>query len=218
VAMKIQIANESQRRCGDCQLCCKLLPMTIETRDQSHEAVAAMVDAGIARLSDFAGMIEEFDKPAGVRCPHQRHGKGCSVYAKRPFGCRMWHCRWVQNDDTAELSRPDRSHYVLDSMPDYIEVVDNNTGKRHQAPVIQVWVDPDYPDAHRDPKLRTFLARAAENPPHPLAMIRLGPGRAFTLWAPFFTKGDWWESEPKHTTERQHSFEQIVAATLAPGS
>ncbi len=26
-------------------------------------------------------MRPDFDKPAGVRCPHQRGGKGCGIYA-----------------------------------------------------------------------------------------------------------------------------------------
>lgn len=216
--MKIQITNESQRRCGDCQLCCKLLPMQASARHKAHRTVATMVEAGVASLSDFAGMIEEFEKPAGARCPHQRHGKGCSVYAKRPFGCRTWNCRWVQKDDTADLPRPDRCHYVIDSLPDFVTAVDNTTGKHTRVPVIQVWVDPDYPDAHRDPKLRAFLARAAEQPPHPLAMIRLSPSRAFTLWPPFLSQtGEWHETEPRDTEEKQHSFAEVVAATLAAG-
>jgi Putative zinc- or iron-chelating domain len=211
--MRIQISNESNRRCGDCQLCCKLLPMQSSARAQAHGAIAAMVKANVAKLSDFAGMVEEFDKPAGVRCPHQHHGKGCAVYSRRPFGCRMWHCRWVQNDDTAELQRPDRSHYVIDSQPDFVTSVNNETGERQRIPVIQVWLDPDYPDAHRDPKLRAFLARAAEQPPHAIALIRLGRGRGFTLWPPSITQtGEWHESEQKDCGEKQHSFAQIVAA------
>jgi Fe-S-cluster containining protein len=192
--------------------------MTAEARVKAHGAIAAMVTTGLAKLADFTGMIEEFDKPAGERCPHQRHGKGCSVYAKRPFGCRMWNCRWVQNDGTADLPRPDRAHYVIDSMSDFVTTVNNETGERQRIPVIQVWLDPDYPDAHRDPKLRAFLAREAEQPPHPVAMIRLGQGRGFTLWSPFFTQTDaWWESEQKDCGEKQHSFEEVVAATLAAG-
>jgi len=80
------------RQCGDCQLCCKLLP------------------------------VKSLAKLAGQRCSHQKHHKGCAVY--KQLGrvspeCRLWNCRWLVADDTAELSRPDRSHYVLDLMPDF---------------------------------------------------------------------------------------------------
>lgn len=113
------------RRCGDCTLCCKLLP------------------------------APELEKPAGARCSHQRHGKGCAVYARRPWSCATWTCRWLAGDDTSDLSRPDRVHYVIDVMPDFVRV-----GPDSQAvPVVQVWIDPDYPDAHRDPRLRAYLAR-----------------------------------------------------------
>ena len=40
----------THRRCGDCQLCCKLLP------------------------------VRELSKGASERCRHQRVGKGCTVY------------------------------------------------------------------------------------------------------------------------------------------
>jgi len=57
-------------------------------------------------------------------------GKGCAIYAKRPMSCALWNCRWLVNDDTAELSRPDRSPYVIDIMPDYVTVLDRETGVR----------------------------------------------------------------------------------------
>ena len=38
------------RQCGDCQLCCKLLP------------------------------VKSLAKLAGDRCSHQKHHKGCDVY------------------------------------------------------------------------------------------------------------------------------------------
>ena len=70
--------GEPTRRCGDCQLCCKLLP------------------------------VGALGKAAGERCRHQRHHKGCAVYRKRgfPSECGAWSCRWLVEDDTADLSRP----------------------------------------------------------------------------------------------------------------
>src|SRR5262245_54343180 len=64
------------RRCGDCTLCCKLLP------------------------------VRELHKKGGERCQHQKAGKGCGVYNKpaMPPSCGLWSCRWlVQPDETAEL-------------------------------------------------------------------------------------------------------------------
>ena len=74
------------RQCGDCQLCCKLLP------------------------------VPPLEKKAGQRCQHQKFGKGCTVYHSRagmPMECSIWNCRWLVNDDADELSRPDRVHYVI---------------------------------------------------------------------------------------------------------
>jgi hypothetical protein len=58
------------RQCGDCQLCCKLLP------------------------------IQELNKAAGDRCQHQRHGIGCNIYPNRPNCCQLWNCRWLAGDNT----------------------------------------------------------------------------------------------------------------------
>ena len=56
------------RKCGACQVCCKLLP------------------------------VRELSKPANTRCKHQRHGKGCMIYGKAPMSCALWNCRWLVND------------------------------------------------------------------------------------------------------------------------
>jgi hypothetical protein len=79
------------RQCGDCQLCCKLLP------------------------------VRELGKKANTRCRYQRHGKGCKVYGRRPHSCRLWNCRWLGGDVPAGIRRPDRAGYVIDVMPDFIE-------------------------------------------------------------------------------------------------
>jgi Putative zinc- or iron-chelating domain len=112
------------RSCSGCSLCCKLLPMRHDSARvfRIHEAIPKMIEAGWARPDEFDGMIADFDKPAGERCPHQRHGKGCAIYARRPFGCRMWNCKWLGDPEgTADLSRPDRAGYVIDVMPDFIK-------------------------------------------------------------------------------------------------
>jgi hypothetical protein len=54
----------SDRNCGSCTLCCKLL------------AVPAI------------------DKPRGQLCQHCTPGKGCNIYRDRPGVCRDWNCGW----------------------------------------------------------------------------------------------------------------------------
>lgn len=80
------------RTCGDCQLCCKLLP------------------------------VRAVGKGANERCRHQRFGKGCAIYhhPSFPVECRVWSCRWLVDPEAHGLSRPDRTHYVVDIMPDFL--------------------------------------------------------------------------------------------------
>jgi hypothetical protein len=87
------------RECGDCQLCCKLVP------------------------------VPEIGKLAGQRCKNQRFRKGCALYHTpfKPITSNTWNCRWLVNDDTADLPRPDRSHYVIDINPDYLTLTNGVT-------------------------------------------------------------------------------------------
>ena len=79
-----------------------------------------------------APAVRSLGKPARQRCKHQRHHKGCAVYRKRGFppGCGAWNCRWLVEDVTDGLSRPDRSHYVLDVMPDYVTLRTTRRARR----------------------------------------------------------------------------------------
>ena len=181
------------RNCGGCTLCCKLLPV--------HEGV----------LVDGQRQGGGLDKAAGERCPHQRTGKGCAVYdgPRMPMCCSMWNCRWLVNDDTAELTRPDRAHYVIDVLPDYITVVDDATGKETTIEVVQIWCDPGYPNAHRDPALRRYLERrAAEGK---WALVRYDQNHAFTLV--LSPEGEWYEHESKVDINRgDYSLLKVAAA------
>jgi hypothetical protein len=195
------------RRCADCQLCCKLLPM--DARERGHQARAAMIKAGLATPELLRVMRPEFDKPANTRCPHQRAGKGCVIYSQRPFSCRVWACRWLVEDDTADLRRPDRSHYVLDIMPDFVTMFENATGRKTHIPVVVIWVDPDFPDAHRDPALRADIERRyAEN--GSVGLVRLSSVEGFTLIPPALADDKKWHEPrpppgfvplPEHTVE-----------------
>lgn len=169
-----------KRSCGDCQLCCKLLPV-----------------AGLP-------------KPANTLCRFQKFHKGCSVYrtAKMPPECGLWNCRWLINDDAGELSRPDRAHYVIDVLPDFVTVTTPD-GDQTKLEVVQIWIDPDYPDAHHDPALRRWLFRRAQA--GIAALIRFNERDAVTLIAPPFTPdGEW--LQVKGGREKQHSPLEILTA------
>jgi hypothetical protein len=195
--------------------------MAVNADKDWRETKAAMVDVGIMTARELAETIPDFHKPAGARCPHQRHHKGCMVYPRRPLGCRLWSCRWLTGDGTADLRRPDHSHYVIDIAPDYVRV--DPTGGNNPdttVPVVQVWLDPDYPDAHHDPALRAFLYRQAEN--GMAALIRLSNKKAFALFAPPMGGGEWFEkhgntSEPEHSVLDKLANIGPMKITLVPG-
>jgi hypothetical protein len=167
-----------KRTCGDCTLCCRLLPVNSDG------------------LRDFKAPRVEVHKAAGERCRFQRHGKGCSVYAGRPVACELWSCRWLVDDEAAGLSRPDRSHYVVDVMPDQIIITVD--GKSRRFEVLQVWVDPAHRDAHRDPALRAYIDKLGVP-----AIIRYDSTEGFVLFPPSASSdGQWHEQDSKiHPTK-----------------
>jgi uncharacterized protein len=73
----------SQRACGDCTLCCKLL------------------------------RVAELNKPVGRLCTHCRPGEGCGIYEERPPSCRNFQCFWLMNEAFPDDLRPDRSHALV---------------------------------------------------------------------------------------------------------
>lgn len=163
------------RRCGECTACCKLLP------------------------------VRELGKGANQKCKHQSFAKGCGVYDKigMPTACKLWSCRWLNEEDTADLRRPDRSHYVLDVMPDYVTVVENATGKRTNIEVVQIWCDPRFPDAHRDPALREYLMRCAQDGIG--ALVRYSSSKALHLMAPPLAEDHQWHEIPGDLPEAEHT-------------
>jgi Putative zinc- or iron-chelating domain len=199
------------RQCGQCTLCCKLLPMQHEQREKAARTIALMVEHGMMSPGEARTISPEFDKPAGERCPHQQHHKGCAIYSRRPASCRLWSCRWLTGEDTTDLRRPDRSHYVIDILPDFIRV--DPTGGNNldtNVPVIQIWLDDGFPDAHTDPALRAYLLRRAKE--GIAALIRLSNREAFVLVAPPLSRtGEWYEHRSGRN-EREHTAEEKVAA------
>lgn len=171
-----------QRQCGACQLCCRLLP------------------------------VPPLDKKAGQRCTHQKFGKGCAVYrtSRMPRECGVWTCRWLVNDDTADLSRPDRSHYVIDVMPDFITVIDNESGEKRHVQVVQVWCDPKHRDAHRDPALRAYLFRQGER--GIAAIIRFDSRDAIIVIPPQLAHDSQWHEANTGIKEKTHTLLDLLHA------
>lgn len=147
------------RKCGDCTLCCRLLP------------------------------VRELAKRGNERCQFQRHGKGCTIYHQPskgfPLSCAVWSCVWLSDPDAGAIKRPDHGHYVVDPMPDVI-IVQNDGEPEARFNVVQVWIDPAYPDAHRDAGLREYLAlRGARD--NFAALIRFNETDSFVLFPPAMT-------------------------------
>lgn len=122
----------TERQCGECQLCCRVLP------------------------------VRELGKGAHDRCVHQKFMKGCNNYAHRPMSCRLWNCRWLVNDDADGMKRPDRAGYVIDIMPDFITLRPHDGSPDNQVQVVQIWADAKRPMAYRDPALLAWLERKYE--------------------------------------------------------
>jgi len=85
------------------------------------------------------------------------------------------------------MRRPDKVGYVIDPMLDGVLI--NGVA----ANVIQVWVDSDHRDAHRDPALREYLIKIANSYGFP-AMIRWSSTDAMFLVPPQMNiKNEWVE-------------------------
>jgi hypothetical protein len=85
-------AASSNKTCGDCTLCCKVMA------------------------------IEELAKPLSSWCRHCQPGRGCSIYSDRPAECRTFSCLWLVNDQLDQRWKPSKSKLVLTTSEDGIEV------------------------------------------------------------------------------------------------
>lgn len=151
--------------------------------------------------------VAEIGKGASQKCLHQR-AKGCRIHQAEgyPLGCQLWSCAWLA-DESFPLPRPDRAGYVVDLTPEFVEI----NGKA--ISVVQVWVDPRSPDAHRDPGLRAWLADLWDEH-RQLALVRFDSVRGMVPLPPAITGGDWHEQGGR--ADVQHSAAQI-AETLGLG-
>ncbi len=107
------------RACGTCSLCCKVLK------------------------------VAEFANPPGQWCAHCRPGKGCGIYATRPFDCRGHYCEWMISKGLGPEWRPKQAKFTL---------FKTNGGRRLTA-----HVDPGFPSAwRRSPYYENFKAWAVQ--------------------------------------------------------
>jgi hypothetical protein len=208
--LTVVLTDGYARKCGGCTLCCKLLPMLPDLYPPEcvAEVVDRMIDAGWAKPSDFAGMVNEWTKPAGKPCQHQRHLKGCAIYAQRPFCCRNWSCRWLTGDDTSDLHRPDRVRYVIDLVPDYITLRPHDGSEPTNIEVVQVWCDPHEPDAWRDPTLLAYLERRGKE--GKAAIIRFDNKRAITVFPPSMSQDSQWHEVHNAELRPQHLGAELI--------
>ena len=99
---------------------------------------------------------------------------------------------------------------MLDLVPDFITVTDGEGAEPRRIEVVQVWIDPNYPDAHRDPALRAYLAQLGER--GCAALIRYNALDGFLLFPPALAGDGQWHEVRSATREKKHT----VAETAAP--
>lgn len=170
------------RRCNECTLCCKLMP------------------------------VSEIGKAAGTRCRFQR-AKGCTVYhdhaAGFPRSCAQWSCAWLLNvEGMADMPRPDRARYVIDTVPDYVEA-EAVLGQRARMGVVQIWIDPAHPEVHRDPKLRAWIELQAKTTKF-AALIRFNSYDALFLLPPSLSGDGQWHEKAGTPTGEDHTLCDIT--------
>ncbi len=93
-------------------------------------------------------------------------------------------------------------------MPDYITAQDGPDAETIRIEALQVWVDPNHRDAHRDPALRAYLAKAGEA--GIVAIIRYGSKEGFTLVPPALSGTGGW-LEIASGVENEHSVAEMFA-------
>lgn len=152
--------------------------------------------------------LHEGHKDGGVKCRHVC-SRGCRIYKTRPDPCQYWSCRWLFDPDAAGLKRPDISGYIVDSMLDTIVANDQ------PVKVLQIWMDPVRPDAHRAPELRAYLELMGAKFGTP-AIVRWGKGEGLFVVPPSLSsEGDWLEMCGILESE-EHLNRRIVAAGGSP--
>ena len=74
------------RECGECTMCCLLLP------------------------------IPEAKSEHSKLCSHCVLKKGCNIYNKRPNMCKDFNCNWLLDDTIPEELRPDKCNIIFENI------------------------------------------------------------------------------------------------------
>jgi hypothetical protein len=129
--------------------------------------------------------VAEIGKPKNHWCQHAKANR-CTIYETRPQSCVRWSCMWLVSDHPDEL-KPNRSHVVFDILPDVVNTEEGAKG------VVQLWVDPGYPDAHRAPAVRRVIEGIGTVEGMP-TLARIG-ARGLLIVPPCLNGGVWLERE-----------------------
>jgi len=73
-------------KCGECTLCCELLP------------------------------VHFLDKPPLEKCKFAVECQGCSIYKDRPEECSSFDCMYFQSEKISEELRPDKCHVIFEKL------------------------------------------------------------------------------------------------------
>jgi hypothetical protein len=104
--------------------------------------------------------VVELEKPAGVWCKHAAPGHGCGIYPDRPTPCQVFRCVWLDQADTPDALKPERTKVVLAS-----------SGR-----LLIAHCDPADPTAWRRDPIHAVLKReawAGGGPPRPV-LVKVG--------------------------------------------
>lgn len=97
--------------------------------------------------------IREISKPPDTECPNCS-GSGCNIYSTRPGECKGFNCSWLLGDTPEDL-KPDKTHVVLADLE--LDLKLQGLQIEGNRKIIIVTVDPKYPNAHREGKMKDYL-------------------------------------------------------------
>lgn len=72
-----------------------------------------------------------------IMCKHVVKGLGCGIYKERPLSCASFQCVWLLRENLPEELKPNKCHAVIASYEE-------------QPNMVSVYVDPGYPQAHKE--------------------------------------------------------------------
>lgn len=175
--------------------------------DRYKDTIDFLVATELMAAGTAYGAIADFEKPAGERCPHQRHSCGCKVYPRRPMGCQLWQCGWLADEpETAGMRRPDKVHYVIDISPDFVRGADDRG--EHVIPVVQIWADPNFrAEILADQALRAYIKRRCAQGYSALIRFDNAQDALFLHW-----NGERWIEKNGGVVEHEHTAGEKVQA------